>query len=59
MLVSIKNCNFTRISHVISFKYHLRVVKTRKLEDKQLCSLVHMINNIRDADPLDNSSNKA
>ena len=59
MLVSINICNCTHISHIISFIYHLSVAKTREPEDKQLCMAVHTINNICDADPLDNSSIKA
>ena len=59
MLVSIKVCNCTHISHVISFIYCLSVVKTREPKDKQLCITVHTINNICDTNPLDNSSNKA
>ena len=59
MLVSIKICNCTDISHIISFLYHLRVAKTREPKDEQLCITVHTINNICDADPLDNSGNKA
>ena len=59
MLVSIKICNCTYISHVISVTDHLRGVKTREPEDEQLCIAVHIINNICDADPQDNSSIKA
>ena len=58
MLVSIKSCNCNHISHAISFTYHLSVVKTRKPEDEQLCIAVHTINNICNANPLDNLSNK-
>ena len=39
--------------------YHLSVAKTSEPEDEQLCITVHTINNIHDADPLDNSSIKA
>ena len=35
------------------------VVKTREPEDKQWCIAVHIIQNIHDTDPLDNSDNKA
>ena len=59
MSVSVKICNCTYISHIISSKFHLSVAKPREPEDEQLCIAVHTINNIHDADPLDNSSNKA
>ena len=39
-------------------KYCLRVVKTREAKDEQLCIAVHTMNNICDADPLDNLSIK-
>ena len=35
--------------------YHLSFVKTREPKDEQLCIAVHTINDICDADPLDNS----
>ena len=54
MLVPIKICNCTHISHIISFIYCLRVAKSREPKDEQLCIAVHTINNTRDADPLDN-----
>ena len=57
--MSIMICNCTHISHVTSFKYHLKVMKTRQPKDEQLCIVVHTINYIHDTDPLDNSSNKA
>ena len=45
---------------MLSFNiYHLSVAKTREPEDEQLCIAVHTINNIYDADPLDNATNKA
>ena len=34
-------------------------MKTREPKDEQLCIAVHTINNMQDANPLDNSSNKA
>ena len=51
MTVLIKICNCTYISHIISFKSHVRVAKTREPKDKQLCIAVHTIINICDADP--------
>ena len=59
MLGSIRICNCTHISHVIFFIYCLSVAKTREPKDEQLCITVQTINNICDADLLDNSSNKA
>ena len=59
MSVLIKICNCTHISHVVSFKSHLSVVKTREPEDEQLCIAVHTVNILCDADPQDNSTNKA
>ena len=55
----IKNYKYTYISHVISFKFCLSVVKSREPKDNQLCISLHTINNICDADPLDNSGNKS
>ena len=59
MLVSIKICNCIHTSQIISYHIPLSVAKTREPEDKQLCISVHKINNIHDADPIDNSSIKA
>ena len=50
MLVLIKNCNCNYISHI---------AKKRESKDEQMCIIVHTINNnICDANPLDNLSNK-
>ena len=47
------------VSHVTLLIYCLSV-QTREPKDEQLCIAVHLINNnIRDVDPLDNSSNTA
>ena len=60
MLVSIKSYNCTYASHVLFLVFCLSVVKTREPKDEQLCIAVHrIINNIHDAKPLDNLSNKA
>ena len=57
MLVSIKSCNHS--SHV-SYYIPPKSCEEKEPEDEQLCITVHTINNnIRDADPLDNLSNKA
>ena len=59
MILSIKNYKCTYTSHVFSLVFYLSVAKTREPKDKQLCIAVHTRNNnIYDADPLDNSSNK-
>ena len=59
MLVSIKICNYNCISHVISYYILPKSCEEREPEDEQLCIAVHTINNICDANPLDNSSIKA
>ena len=46
------NCN--HISHIISSHILPKSVKTSEPKDEQLCMAVHMINNICDANPLDN-----
>ena len=58
MLVSIKICNCNHISHVSSYYILPMCCKEKEPKDEQLCITVHTINNIHDADPLDNSSNK-
>ena len=47
------------ISQIISLTFCLSDAKTSEPKDKQLCITVHIINNICDANPLDNSSSKA
>ena len=60
MLVIIKICNCTHVSHIISCYILPKCCKEKESEDKQLCIAVHTINdNICDANPLDNLSNKA
>ena len=60
MLVLIKSYNCTYVGHALSPVFCLSVAKTREPKDKQLCITVHTLNNnIHDADPPDNSSNKA
>ena len=59
MLVIIKSCNCTYTSHIISY-ISPKCWEEKEPEDEQLCITVHTINNnIRDADPLGKSSNKA
>ena len=56
----IKICNCTHISHVISCHILPKCCKENKPKDEQLCIIVHTINNnICDANPLDDLSNKA
>ena len=57
MLVSIKSCNY--IIHIISYYLLPKCCEEKEPEDDKLCITVHTVNNICDADPLDNSSNKA
>ena len=59
MLIIIKICNCSHISHVFSFAIPPKCCEAKKPEDEQYCITVPTINNICDADPLDNSSNKA
>ena len=60
MLVLIKSHNCIYTNQILSPIFYLSVEKTREPKDKQLCIAVHTINRyIHDADPLDNSSNKA
>ena len=48
------------ISHIISLVIPPKCVKTSEPKDEHLCIAVHPINNnICDANPLDNSGNKA
>ena len=57
MLIKSYNCTYT--SHVISY-IPPKCCKEKEPEDEQLCNAVHTINNnICDAHPLGNSSNKA
>ena len=59
MLVRIKiyNCNY--ISHLASYYILPKCCKEKESKDEQLCITVHTINNnICDADPQDNISNK-
>ena len=59
MITSIKSCNCNHISHVISCYIPPECCEEKEPEDEQLCIAIHTINNnICDADPLDNSSNK-
>ena len=58
MLVSIKICNFSHISHVISYILPT-CCEEKEPKDEQLCIAVHTVNNLHGADPLDNSSIKA
>ena len=44
----------THISHVIFSYIQPKCVKTSEAKDKQLCIAVHIINDIHDANPLDN-----
>ena len=59
MLVSIKIYNCNHISHVISLNIPPKCCEENEPKDEQLCITVHTIDNICDADPLDNLSNKA
>ena len=60
MLVIIKICNCIHISHIVSCYIPPKCCEEKKHEEEQLCIAVHTINNnIHDADPLDNLSNKA
>ena len=59
MLVSIRSCNCIHISHIISSYILSKSCKEKEPEHEQLCIAVHTINNVCDANPLDNSSNKA
>ena len=59
MLASIKSCNCNYISHIISSYIPAKCCKEKEPKDEQLCIAVHTINNIHDADSLDNLSNKA
>ena len=59
MLASIKICNCYHISHVISHYIPPKCCKEKEPEDEQLCIALHTINNICDADILDNSGIKA
>ena len=57
----IKICNCTHISHIVSCYIPPEFCKKKKEpEDKQFCITVYTINNnICDADPQNNLSNKA
>ena len=57
MLESIKSCNY--ISHVISYYIPPKCCEEKEPKDEQLCIAAHKTSNMHDADPLDNSSNKA
>ena len=57
MLASMKSSNCNHISHVISSYILPKCCKEKEPNAKQLCIAVHTINNICDADPLDNISN--
>ena len=60
MLVIIKICNCVHISHVVSYYIPLKCCKEKEPRDEQVCIVVHIINNnICDANPLDNLSDKA
>ena len=59
MLVSINSYNCNYISHIISYYILPKCCEEKEPEDEQLYIAVHTTNNICDADPLDNSSNKA
>ena len=59
MLVLIKSYNCTYISHIISYILP-KCCEEKEPKDEQLCIAVYTINNnICDANPLDESSNKA
>ena len=60
MLVIIKIYNCIYISHIVTSHIPPKCCKEKEPKDEQLCITVHTINiNICDADPLDNSGNKA
>ena len=59
MLVSIKIYNCNLISHIIFYYIPPKSCKEKEAKDEQLCITVHTINNICDANPLDNLSIKA
>ena len=60
MLVRIKIYKCNHISHVVSCYIPPKCCKEKESKDEQLCIAVHTINNnICDANPLDNLSNKA
>ena len=59
MLVTIKSCNWTHTSHIVSYIMP-KCCTEKEPKDEQLCIAVHTINNnICDANPLDTSSNIA
>ena len=60
MLVLIKNCNCSHISHIISCYIAPKCCEEKEGKDEQLCITAHTItNNICETNPLDNLSNKA
>ena len=60
MLVIIKICNYTHTSHIFSCYIPPKCCEEKEPADEQLCIAVYIINNnICDAKPLDNLSNKA
>ena len=54
MLVSINSCNYNHISHIISYYKLPKCCKEKEPAGEQLCIAVHTINNIFDANLLDN-----
>ena len=54
MLVSIKICNHSHTSHIISFYIPPKCCEEKEPKDEQLCVTVYTLTNIHDADPLDN-----
>ena len=53
MLVTMKSCNYNHIIHVI-FYILPKCCEEKEPGDEQLCIAVHTINDIHDANPLDN-----
>ena len=59
MLVSIKSYNCNHISHVITLNILPKCCEETEPKKKQLFIAVHTIDNICDANPIDNLGNKA
>ena len=59
MLVWLMSYNCNNISHVTSLNIPPKCCEEKEPKDKQLCIMVHLIDNICDTDPLDGLSNKA